>query len=126
MQEKKVLLLIRKYALLVSLLNMVLRMMHLTNIFALPSHLLLVMSNSFVGISSRYSGNNYLRSPNAEDIEKLLQVAESCGFLIMLVSLDCIHWEWKNCPAAHVGAYHGCNKKCMIKLDAVASYDTWL
>lgn len=71
-------------------------------------------------------GEIYLRNPNAEDIAKLLQVAESRGFPGMLGSLDCMHWEWKNCPTAHAGAYRGRNKKCTIILEAVASHDTWI
>ncbi|XP_012834538.1 PREDICTED: uncharacterized protein LOC105955367 [Erythranthe guttata] len=71
-------------------------------------------------------GEIYLRNPNSEHIEKLLQVAESRGFPGMLGSLDCMHWEWKNCPTAHAGAYRGRNKKCTIILEAVASHDTWI
>ncbi|XP_020399796.1 uncharacterized protein [Zea mays] len=39
----------------------------------------------------------YLRAPNAEDIARLLQVGESRGFPGMLGSVDCMHWEWRNC-----------------------------
>ena len=52
-------------------------------------------------------GPTYLRKPNTEDIERLLQVAEARGFLRMLGSLDCMYYEWKNCPTANAGAYHG-------------------
>jgi hypothetical protein len=42
----------------------------------------------------------YLRAPNAEDIARLLQVGESRGFPGMLGSVDCMHWEWRNCPSS--------------------------
>ena len=35
----------------------------------------------------------YLRSPNIEDIAKLLAHGESQGFLGMLGSIDCMHWK---------------------------------
>ena len=40
----------------------------------------------------------YLRSPNNEDIAKLLAHGESRGFPGMLGCIDCMHWKWKNCP----------------------------
>jgi Plant transposon protein len=44
----------------------------------------------------------------------------------MLGSLDCTHWEWKNCPVAWAGQYTGKEKKCTVALEAVATYDTWI
>ena len=46
-------------------------------------------------------GSEYLRSPNATDIIRLLRKANQRGFPGMLGSLDSMHWEWKNCPAAY-------------------------
>ncbi|XP_058211489.1 uncharacterized protein LOC131323659 [Rhododendron vialii] len=43
---------------------------------------------------------DYLRSPNAADVARLLAVGELREFPGMLGSLDCMHWEWKNCPTA--------------------------
>ena len=44
-------------------------------------------------------GPEYLRSPNAADISRLLRKANQRGFPGMLGSLDCMHWVWKNCPS---------------------------
>lgn len=52
-------------------------------------------------------GKKYLRTPNSNDIAILLQEGEERGFPGMLGSLDCMHWEWKNCPAAWAGQYSG-------------------
>ncbi len=45
-------------------------------------------------------GNEYLRSPTPGDVARLLQVGEARGFPGMLGSIDCMHWEWRNCPTA--------------------------
>ncbi|KAF5444069.1 hypothetical protein F2P56_036573 [Juglans regia] len=44
--------------------------------------------------------DEYLWSPNANDIARLLVVGEQRRFPGMLGSIDCMHWKWKNCPAA--------------------------
>ncbi|XP_058767609.1 uncharacterized protein LOC131641324 [Vicia villosa] len=58
-------------------------------------------------------GAEYLRRPNNNDVEHLLQMGESLGFPGMLGSIDCMHWEWKNCPVAWKGQFcrgdHGSN-----------------
>ncbi|XP_023920936.2 uncharacterized protein LOC112032404 [Quercus suber] len=43
----------------------------------------------------------YLRSPNNNDIARLLAVGQHCGFPGMLGSIDCMHWKWKSCPRSH-------------------------
>ena len=70
--------------------------------------------------------HQYLRSPNVEDISRLLRMGEERGFPGMLGSLDCMHWEWKNCPTAYHGHYTGHVHKPTIILEAVASYDLWI
>ena len=48
-------------------------------------------------------GDEYLRYPNYADIQSLLEENANRGFPGMLFSLDCMHWEWKNCPTAWAG-----------------------
>jgi hypothetical protein len=69
-------------------------------------------------------GEKYLRSPNQDEIEHILQVNESRGFLGMLGSIDCMHWQWKNCPVAWRGQFTRGDKgvPTMI-LEAVATKD---
>ena len=68
----------------------------------------------------------YLRSPNKDDLERLLHVGEERGFPGMVGSIDCMHWEWKNCPTAWAGKYTGRSGKTTIILEVVASYDLWI
>jgi hypothetical protein len=65
----------------------------------------------------------YLREPNAEDIARLLEVAEQRGFSGMLDSIDCMHWEWEKFPTTLHDQFRGHHKKPTIILEAVASYD---
>ncbi|XP_062176021.1 uncharacterized protein LOC133881074 [Alnus glutinosa] len=51
----------------------------------------------------------YLRSPNPEDIARLLAIGESRGFPGMLGSINCMHWKWKNCPNAWRGSHNDIN-----------------
>jgi hypothetical protein len=68
----------------------------------------------------------YLRKPNKDDIARLYKVGEERGFPGMLGSLDCMHWEWKNCPTAHHGQNKGKNHRATVVLEAVASKDLWI
>ncbi|XP_042412896.1 uncharacterized protein LOC122001970 [Zingiber officinale] len=55
-------------------------------------------------------GAQYLRRPNAADIQHLLEMHEQRhGFPDMLDSLDCMHWQWKICPVAWKGSRNDIN-----------------
>ncbi|XP_021750303.1 uncharacterized protein LOC110715987 [Chenopodium quinoa] len=47
-------------------------------------------------------------------------------WLGMIGSIDCMHWEWKNCPMAWKAQYAGQNKKTTLILEAVADQDLWI
>ncbi|KAH9456062.1 hypothetical protein Pst134EB_033427 [Puccinia striiformis f. sp. tritici] len=70
-------------------------------------------------------GEEYLRSPTTDDVKRILSINEKRGFPGMLGSLDCMHWVWKNCPAAWKGQFQGKEKKATIILEAVVSQDLW-
>ncbi|KAJ0534652.1 putative harbinger transposase-derived protein [Helianthus annuus] len=71
-------------------------------------------------------GQEYLRMPKENDLARLLHVGEERGFPGMIGSIDCMHWEWKNCPTAWAGQYAGRSGKPTIILEVVASYDLWI
>ncbi|XP_010436672.1 PREDICTED: uncharacterized protein LOC104720470 [Camelina sativa] len=71
-------------------------------------------------------GDEYLRSSTAEDLQRLLNIGEHRGFPEMVGSIDCMHWEWKNCPTACKGQYSRGSGKPTIILVAVASQDLWI
>ncbi|XP_048432205.1 uncharacterized protein LOC125473439 [Pyrus x bretschneideri] len=76
-------------------------------------------------IEARY-GATYLRRPNREELKRLVCKADKKGFPRMVGSLDCMHWEWKNCPNAWASQFKGRQNKPIIVLEAVASYDIWI
>nr|XP_011462191.1 PREDICTED: uncharacterized protein LOC101309236 [Fragaria vesca subsp. vesca] len=69
---------------------------------------------------------HYLRRPTPTDLRRLLDKTTERGFSGMIGSLDCMHWQWKNCPTGWGGQYTGYKGKPTIILEAVASYDTWI
>uniref|UniRef100_A0A0D3CUZ2 Uncharacterized protein n=1 Tax=Brassica oleracea var. oleracea TaxID=109376 RepID=A0A0D3CUZ2_BRAOL len=71
-------------------------------------------------------GDEYLRRPTPENLQRLLHIGEQRGFPGMVGSIDCMHWEWKNCPTAWKGMYSRGTGKPTIVLEAVASSDLWI
>ncbi|XP_024013544.1 uncharacterized protein LOC112087788 [Eutrema salsugineum] len=86
---------------------------------------LLCLENFTEGIINLF-GDEYLRRPTPADLQRLLDEGQSRGFPGMIGSIDCMHWEWKNCPTAWKGQYTRGAGKPTIVLEAVASYDLWI
>ena len=80
----------------------------------------------FVSTVIAIFSEKYLRSPNNEDIARLLAHGQNRGFLGMLGSIDCMYWKLKNCPIAWKGMYCGYIREPTIILEVVASYDLWI
>ena len=59
-------------------------------------------------------------------MQMILSKSEERGFPSMLRSLDCMNWEWKNCPTALAGQYSRHHDHPSIILEVVASYDLWI
>ncbi|CAL8167045.1 unnamed protein product [Prunus armeniaca] len=43
---------------------------------------------------------DYLHKLMPRGIQRLLQKVEAQGFLSMIGSINCMHWQWKNCLTA--------------------------
>ncbi|CAL8169001.1 unnamed protein product [Prunus armeniaca] len=68
----------------------------------------------------------YLRKPTPRDLQRLLQKGEARGFPGMIGSIDCMHWQWKNCHTAWQGEYRNWKGQKSIILEAVASFNCWV
>ncbi|XP_057543862.1 uncharacterized protein LOC130823253 [Amaranthus tricolor] len=61
-----------------------------------------------------------------QDLTRLLAFSEGRGFPGMIGSVDCMHWEWKNCPGAWKGQYQGRAGVATLIFEAVADHDLWI
>ncbi|XP_057248015.1 uncharacterized protein LOC130590097 [Beta vulgaris subsp. vulgaris] len=77
------------------------------------------------GVVARF-GPEYLRKANPDDTKRLLHEGERRGFLGMVGSIDCMHWNWKNCPRGWKGMYQERSKTSTIILEAVTLSDLWI
>ncbi|GKA16916.1 ALP1-like protein [Tanacetum coccineum] len=70
----------------------------------------------------------YLRKPTLVDIENLYALhEEKHGLPGMLGSIDCMHWDWKNCPKALAAQFKRRDHKYpTIMLEAVADQRLWI
>lgn len=68
----------------------------------------------------RLFGQEYLCAPIADHAARLLRINAARGFPGMLGSIDCQHWQWKNCPLAWAGQYKGKEKTPTVVLEGIA------
>ena len=61
-----------------------------------------------------------------DGIKRFTKENKCQGFPGMIKSINCCHWEWKNCPSGWHGQYVGKEKGPTVVLEAVASYDLWI
>lgn len=76
-------------------------------------------------IVERYS-SVYLRDPTAADLERILARNAERGMPGCMGSIDCAHWQWRNCPTALAGTYQGKGKKRSIVMETVCDEDLWI
>ncbi|XP_047961966.1 uncharacterized protein LOC125206785 [Salvia hispanica] len=72
---------------------------------------------------------SYLRKPNVEDCQFLMRIHDRVhDFPGMLWSINCMHWEWKNCLAAWRGqftcGYKGTHRTMI--LEAIVDHRLWI
>ena len=67
-------------------------MFHYSDIFSYKIHnISLLFQTLWLPYNGSIFGNEYLRRPNNEDTERLLQMGVARGFPGMLGSIDCMH-----------------------------------
>ena len=64
-------------------------------------------------------GPHYLKQPTRADFEAQLKINEARGFPGLFMSLDCMHYVWKNCPVAWQGDYGDRDGTKSIILEAI-------
>jgi len=69
-------------------------------------------------------GVEYLRNPTQADVDRLLAARNEHDFPGMLGNIDCMHWEWKNCPTVWKASFakRFCKVPTII-LEKAVSYD---
>jgi Plant transposon protein len=61
----------------------------------------------------------YLREPNEDDMRRILAVNESQIFPGCIGSLDCQHWERKDCPVAWAGQFKEKETTSTVAMEAI-------
>ena len=79
--------------------------------------------HSFCKFIIRAYGPEFLGRWKKSEMEAEMKINETRGFPGMLGSIDCCHWEWKNCPMPWQGMYQDRNKKRSIVAEAIAGHD---
>ncbi|GJT33081.1 ALP1-like protein isoform X1 [Tanacetum coccineum] len=72
--------------------------------------------------------HKFLRRPSATDIKKTYKLhEEKHGLPGMFGSIDCMHWDWKNCPKSLHGQFKIRDHKYpTLMLEAVADQRLWI
>ena len=73
----------------------------------------------FCSAIRREFGEHHLRQPTRSDFEQQLAINAARGFPGMFGSLDCMHYDWKNCPVAWQGDFGDRKGNRSIILEAV-------
>jgi len=84
------------------------------------------MKNFALGVIEVF-GDEYLRKSTQAIVDRLLQVTKVQDFPSMLGSIDCMHWEWKNCLTTWKTSFQRkLYKVSTIILEAAALYELWI
>ncbi|KAI2505163.1 Plant transposon protein [Fragilaria crotonensis] len=79
------------------------------------------MKRFCVAVNELYEADA-LRHPTIDDINRLLDEGKDAGFPGCIGSIDCMHWEWKNCPSSWKGMFQGRSRRPTVVLEAIADH----
>ena len=68
----------------------------------------------------------YLRQPTREDLKKQMSINKVRGWPCMFGSIDCMHYQWKNCPVTWNVQYLDKDGNMSIILEAIADQSRWI
>ena len=74
----------------------------------------------------RKYGPEYLGKWDKEEMDVEEEANAARGFPGMIGSIDCCHWEWKNCPVRYQGMFQDRNRKRSIVVEAIAGHDMYI
>ena len=75
------------------------------------------------GVNAIYGGKA-LRHPGLDNINRLLDEGEATGFQGCIGSIDCMHWQGKNCHSAWKGMFQGKKRVPNVILEAIADHSS--
>ncbi|CDF37478.1 unnamed protein product [Chondrus crispus] len=81
---------------------------------------------SFCSTVIQKFGIEYLREPNEAVLRRILEINAARGFPGCAGSIDCQHWQWKNCPIAWAGKFKGKERNPTIVLEAICDGELWI
>jgi len=71
-------------------------------------------------------GPSYLRASTPEELQRILTRNAERGMPGCMGSLNCSHWEWRNCPKAFAGMYQNHHEKRSVVMETVCDEDLWI
>ena len=77
------------------------------------------MKRFYVAVQAEF-GDHHIRQPTRADFKHRLAINVQYGFSGMFASLDCMHYQWKNCPVAWQGDFGDRDGNNSIILEAIA------
>jgi len=63
----------------------------------------------------------FLRPPNDEEVERMMERNATRGMLGCIGSFDCSHWQWAACPKELSGKYQNRKKRRSIFIETVCN-----
>jgi hypothetical protein len=75
----------------------------------------------FVKVVKEIFETKYLRQLTRDDIERQLKVNKAQRFLGMFATLDCMHYQWKNCPIVWQRQFQDKNGNRSIIFEVIAN-----
>jgi hypothetical protein len=76
----------------------------------------------FCAAIDKMYGEEALRAPTVDDLNRILDESLAAGWPGCLGSIDCMHWAWKNCPSGWKGMFKGKESGATVVLEAIADH----